>query len=149
MAVTPEEAAAIYMEELGRQAVYLPGAYESVCRIARELPVAIVTNGISEVQRVRIRLSRLERIVHLLAISEEIGCSKPDPAMLFYALEEIGVAPEGALMAGDSLKSDILAANRAGVDAVWYNPRGEALPEGYRVQYEIRDIRELVPIALG
>ena len=52
-------------------------------------------------------------------------------------------------MIGDGIQSDVLGANRAGVDMCWYNPKGKALPEGMHAEYEVRDIRDCIPIALA
>ena len=82
-------------------------------------------------------------------ISGELGVQKPDPRMLYAALEALGgVDKSRALMVGDSLTSDIRAANRAGIDACWYNPEGKVAPPEYSIRYEIADIRALPDIAL-
>ncbi len=113
-------------------------------------PVVVVTNGISSVQRSRMDASPLKQYIHSMVVSGEIGVQKPDPRMLYEALSRLGNLPaERALMVGDSLTSDVLAANRAGVDACWYNPEQKPLREGFHVRYEIRDIRALTEIALG
>lgn len=139
-----------YTHALARQSALLPGALETVRAIAAKLPVAVVTNGLSEVQRGRMAASPLREHISAFIISGEMGFQKPDPRMLFAALEALGgVAPERALMAGDSLTSDVRAANRAGVDACWLNPEGRPLPEGYRARYQIRDICALREIALA
>ena len=61
----------------------------------------------------------------------------------------MGLDPRDALMIGDGAMSDVLGANRAGVDMCWLNPSGKPLPDGLRAEYEIRDIRECLPIALA
>ena len=54
-----------------------------------------------------------------------------------------------ALMVGDSLTSDVKAANNAGMDACWYNPSGKAAAGSYDIRYTITDISEAAGIALG
>ncbi len=139
-----------YTQSLSRQSFLLPGALETVREIAQKRPVVVVTNGISSVQRSRMDASPLKQYIHSMVVSGEIGVQKPDPRMLYEALSRLGNLPaERALMVGDSLTSDVLAANRAGVDACWYNPEQKPLREGFHVRYEIRDIRALTEIALG
>ena len=75
-----------------------------------------------------------------------MGASKPDPRIFEIALD--GLKPEEALMIGDGIQSDVLGANRADVDMCWYNPRGKVLPEDMHAEYEVRDIRDCVAIAL-
>lgn len=51
--------------------------------------------------------------------------------------------PEEVLIVGDSLNSDIRGGNNAGILCGWYNPAGDALPEGIRVDYDIRSLQEI------
>lgn len=133
---------------LAEQADILPHADEVVRQIAEKLPVAIVTNGASDIQRARLTKSPLWSYIAYLGISEEVGASKPRPDMIHEALRRLGVEhPSDALMIGDSVTSDMPAAKAAGVDFLWYNPSGAPRPENAYVTYEARDIREFVPIA--
>ena len=145
----PKRAAERFVELLGAQSIMLPHAEAVVRRIAERLPVVIVTNGITAVQRPRLARSPLSGIVSSMVISEELGVSKPRPGIFLKALEPLGVAPRDALMIGDGINSDIRGANNAGIDACWYNPGGKPLPEGVRAEYVISDIRECVDIALA
>ena len=145
----PRWAAARFVALLGQQSILLPNALQTVERIAERLPVAIVTNGITAVQRSRLALSPLKDCVAEVVISEEVGVSKPRPEIFLLALDRLGVKPREALMVGDGVNSDIRGANNAFIDACWYNPKGDALPEGVHAEYEISDIRQCVPIALA
>lgn len=40
-----------------------------------------------------------------------------------YLLENIGITASQALMIGDSFEKDVLSANQAGIQAVWFNKR--------------------------
>ncbi len=133
---------------LGQQSILLPHALDVVRQIAEALPVVIVTNGMTSIQRNRFARSPLTDLVSGIAISEELGISKPRPELFLRALEPLGVAPRDALMIGDGIGSDIRGANNAGIDACWYNPHGKTLPEGVHAEYEISDIRQCVDIAL-
>jgi HAD superfamily hydrolase (TIGR01662 family) len=62
--------------------------------------------------------------------SAAMGVSKPDPAFFAAILAAAGCAPAEAVMIGDTFGTDILGAKRAGLHAVWYNVRGEAVPAG-------------------
>ena len=146
----PQEVGEAYTEVLATQGMLLPGALEAVQAVAARLPVAIVTNGITMVQRGRMERSPLKEYVSAFIISGEMGFQKPDPRMLYAALDALGgVDRQRALMVGDNLTSDILAANRAGIDACWFNPEGKVAPDEYQIRYEIDDIRALPQIALG
>lgn len=145
----PRWAAERFVTLLGQQSILLPHALETVAQIAERLPVAIVTNGITAIQRSRLALSPLKDHVTEVVISEEVGVSKPRPGIFEIALDRLGVKAGEALMVGDGVNSDIRGANNAFIDACWYNPEGKALPEGVHAEYEITDIRQCVDIALG
>ena len=138
-----------YIVALGSYAIPLPGAEEAVRRWAQRVPVAIVTNGIAAVQRARIARSPIAAHIAALVISEEVGAAKPDPQMLYAALAQLPDAdPARALMLGDSLNADIAAANRAGVDSCWFNPRGLPNTTPHRPTYQI-DTLEAVDALLA
>jgi FMN phosphatase YigB (HAD superfamily) len=40
-----------------------------------------------------------------------------------HILKDLGISADKALMVGDSFEKDVLAANRIGIFAVWFNPR--------------------------
>ena len=145
----PKRAAERFVELLGQQSILLPHALETVTRIARRLPVAIVTNGITAVQRNRLAVSPLRALVSEVVISEAAGISKPCPGIFQLALDRLGVKARDALMVGDGVNSDIRGANNARIDACWVNPSGKALPEGVHAEYIISDIRQCVEIALA
>jgi putative hydrolase of the HAD superfamily len=97
----------------------LPGALELVARLAAEVPLALVTNGPPDIQRLKIHQAGIGASLSAVVISGEIGIGKPDPAVFLRALEIIGVAPEHAVMVGDSWDRDIVGALSTGMRAVW------------------------------
>ena len=143
----PARVADRFAELLGQQAIPLPNALETLRAIAAQREVILLTNGITVIQKRRLACSGIGAWVHGVVISQEVGASKPDPRIFEIALD--GLKPEEALMIGDGIQSDVLGANRAGVDMCWYNPKGKALPEGMHAEYEVRDIRDCIPIALA
>jgi len=97
----------------------LPGALELVAHLAAEVPVALVTNGPPDIQRLKIEQAGIGSSLAAVVISGEIGIGKPDPAVFAHALELIGVAPQDAVMVGDSWERDVTGALAAGMRAVW------------------------------
>ena len=78
-------------------------------------------------------------------ISDEIGWQKPRKEFFDRCFERIGgdLLPSQVLLVGDSLTSDILGANLAGLDACWFNPAQKTNETPARADYEIRDLRQL------
>ena len=96
------------------------------------------------VQRSRLAGSAIAPYITGAFISEEAGASKPSAAYFDYVFSRIdGITRENCLLVGDSLSSDIRGANNYGLPCCWYNPKEAARPEDLRIDYEIRDLRQL------
>lgn len=66
--------------------------------------------------------ARLERLSKVLDIPALRGKFKPSTAMYLEALKKFGVKENQAVMIGDQIFTDILGANRAGIEAIWLQP---------------------------
>ncbi len=97
-------------------------------RLAQRAQLALITNGPAHSQRPKIARFALERWMQCILVSGEVGIAKPDPRIFARALAELGVAAEQAVYVGDSLEYDLQGAAAAGVDFVWLNRSGAALP---------------------
>jgi len=86
-----------------------------------KLPMAVVTNGPSDVQRDKIEAIDVAKHVDVIVISGERGVAKPNPSIFRLTLDELGVEPEDAWCVGDSLATDVAGACAAGMAAVWVN----------------------------
>ena len=146
LSADPHALAEAFVVQLGEGCFLFEQALSLLQNLHARCRVAIVTNGITQVQKRRLQLSGLSPYVDALVVSPEEGVSKPDPRIFEIALD--GTAPERALMIGDGIKSDVLGANRAGVDVCWFNAEGKTLPEGVHAQYEAHSPEEIPPIAL-
>lgn len=133
-----------YLQHLAAGAYLMDGAEDICCYMAQRYTLAILTNGIAEVQRSRLAKSALHDIIPHVIISEEVGLSKPDPRIFEYAMNMLGHSRrEAVLMVGDSLSSDIRGGVNAGVDTCWYNPPGASCSGDLTPTYEIRTLHEL------
>ncbi|GAB4501419.1 MAG: YjjG family noncanonical pyrimidine nucleotidase [Anaerolineales bacterium] len=139
----PQTASPLYLQNLALGAYLLPGA-EALIRSLRPLcRLALVTNGIAEVQRSRLALSPLaDSFTAGLYISEEIGAAKPSAAYFQAVFAALGDPPrETVLLIGDSLSSDMQGGLNAGIDTCWFNPR--RAPGSLPVTYQIQRLEEL------
>jgi putative hydrolase of the HAD superfamily len=96
--------------------------------VAGRCALAILTNGIGEVQRAKLRSTALESFFATIVISGELGFGKPDRRAFEQTLAMLGVAAGEAVMVGDSLARDIVPARANGIAAVWLNRTGERTP---------------------
>jgi HAD superfamily phosphatase (TIGR01668 family) len=65
------------------------------------------------------RVERLRRLSELLGVETVRGRFKPSRAMFRLALMKFRRKPEEAIMIGDQIFTDVLGANRSGIDAIW------------------------------
>lgn len=90
----------------------------------RGLVTAVGTNMTLDWQLEKLsRLGLLEEF-SLVVSSEEAGAEKPEKAFFLYCAEQVGRKPEEILFVGDSLEGDVLGAETAGMQALWYAPNG-------------------------
>ena len=143
----PVQCNKIHLSTLATNTVLLPHALE-VCRtLAQTRNLYIVTNAVAAVQKARLAASDLRPYITDAFISEDAGASKPSVAYFDYVFSRIpGITRENCLLIGDSPSSDLQGANNYDIPCCWYNPRGQARPDGMRIDYEIRDLPELLPI---
>lgn len=120
----------------------IDGAFDFLREAAARVPVVMITNGISAVQRSRFARSRLTPFFREIVVSEEIGAAKPDPRFIETALARVNADPAHALILGDSLTSDIAAANASHVAGCWFNPKGKKNTTAFSPDYEIRTLKE-------
>lgn len=136
-----------YLHYLGQAADLIPGSLEVLEQLHGKYNLAIITNGITEVQLSRIRISGLDRFFPHVFTSEALGVFKPAKGFFDAVFEEIGQpSKESALVIGDSLSSDIAGGVGYGLDTCWYNSRGEQNKNGYPITYEIRELKQLLEI---
>lgn len=75
--------------------------------------------------------------------AEDIGTSKPHPAMFQAALKKTGAAAEQIIHVGDDPEHDIRGAHNMGMHTVWVNIRQKPWLDGARPDREIVNLRQL------
>ncbi len=134
-----------YLVNLSQQSHLVEGAEAVIKALARKYQLALITNGLSDVQRPRLAGSPIAPFFQEVAISEEIGAAKPDPAYFQAVFDRIApVQRDQALVIGDSLSSDIQGGINFGLDTCWYNPEGNPPKPGISPRYQIQHIEELL-----
>lgn len=136
-----------YEECLGTHAELLPGAMELMQAVTGKMKIALVSNGISAIQRNRLARCPYTPLLDAVIISEEVGHTKPDPGMVYAALEALHCTdPSQAVLLGDSLSADIAAARNAGIDSIWLAQNGAESP---LPTYTVRNLKEAQALLLA
>ena len=84
-----------------------------------------------------------DRYFDVLAFSYKTGILKPDPRVFRLAAEQMGLKPGQVMMVGDSLKDDVLAARKAGMQAVLIKRQFKFIPSWKRRETYKDTIRDL------
>ena len=124
--LSAEELSTKYAANLGCHGDLLPGAEEFIRAVHGKMKIALVSNGVSAIQRGRLAQCPLTPMFDAIVISEEVGAAKPDPKLLYVAMDMLGCTDKSqAVMMGDSASADIPAAVNAGVDGIFFSPKGK------------------------
>ncbi len=155
MTLDPQEidsVASAYRQGYVRARRAIDGAAELLAAIRPHASIGIVSNNLVEEQRDKLEFCGLAPYVDVLLVSEEAGVSKPDPRIFQMALDRLEVTAVDAVMVGDSWHADIVGARRAGVRAIWFNPRRvprPAEPAGVGEIHTLVPASAVVPLVLG
>jgi len=121
-----------------------PGARDVLRMLREHASLALVTNGLSEVQRVRIERTGILELFDAVVISAEVGTAKPAKEIFDIAFEMLGgPARASAIMVGDNLASDIMGGSNYGIATCWYNPRQRPAGPDAGFSHQIRALEEL------
>lgn len=149
----PAEMADLFARGLADHGELYPGALEVLDELAGLGTLALVTNGLSDVQRGRLERVGIADHFAAIVISAEVGASKPGTRIFDLTFELLGNPDRsGALMIGDSLTSDIRGGRAAGVATCWYDPHGSgAVPEHAAgdVDHRIDALAQLADVVRG
>lgn len=138
------------MDEMALVSQLLEGVREMLASLHGKVKMGIITNGFNALQQKRLENTQTASFFDLLVVSETVGVAKPDRQIFDYAFSQMGeVERSKVLMVGDTLASDILGGNLAGIDTCWFNPKGLANETAIQPTYEIRSMAELIALASG
>lgn len=108
--------------------------------------LALLTNGGSTLQRLKIDRFELAPLFDAILIEGEVGYGKPDPRIYTQALDALDVPAADAWMVGDNLEWDVAGPQRAGIAGIWIDARGRGVPKGdavrpHRIIERLSDLR--------
>jgi putative hydrolase of the HAD superfamily len=101
----------------------------------------IITNGFSEVQKLKLQNSGIINYFQAIISSDSIGVQKPKPDIFKHALTSVNAKKKESIMIGDDLLVDVLGAKKFGMDQLYFNP-GQ-VKHNHQVTYEISSLIEI------
>lgn len=91
-----------------------PDAPSALERLSAHYPLAVVTNGNADVERIGIR-----HYFRAVVSARSAGVAKPDARIFHLACAQLGAAPEQVLHVGDDPELDVQGAHAAGLRPAW------------------------------
>ena len=137
---------ACYKAKLSEQAILFPHAEELLQKLKEKgFRLFLITNGDKTVQNTRLKISELRQYFEKIFISEEIGAAKPSERFFDAVASAIeGFHKEDALVIGDSESSDILGANRYGIDACHVMLNSPPLSPAVFAKYTVTQLLDII-----
>jgi FMN phosphatase YigB (HAD superfamily) len=109
--------------------------------------LALVTNGISGIQRARIERTGIGGFFDAIVISAEVDAAKPGTEIFDITFDRLGSPTRAsAVMIGDNLRSDIGGGTNYGIGTCWFNQRGAVAGPDDVVTHEITALDQLLPL---
>ncbi|MDR3412889.1 MAG: HAD family hydrolase [Formivibrio sp.] len=104
----------------------LPGAWDVLQWSQAHGEVGIATGAaVSNEEDIRSALARVDlaQFIDVIFCKNNLGFSKTDPRFWQSIIARLNLPPQQIIMIGDSFESDVVAAQAAGIHAVWFNWR--------------------------
>ena len=106
-----------------------PHAAEVLAQLKNKYKLAIISNVLpttaADVVHELLREAKLFDFFDAMAVSSEVGVSKPDPRIFETVLDELNIKPEEAVMIGNTISTDIFGGNAIGMRTVLFQPGQE------------------------
>jgi putative hydrolase of the HAD superfamily len=115
----------------------VPGANVALHALSGRFRLVVATNAAdSSAEQVQAALDRvgLGQYIEAVYTMHELGARKPQTAFFFALEQALGLGRDQIAMVGDEFLADVMGATRAGWQAIWLNPRGQAAPALLPVQ---------------
>lgn len=142
--ITPQTLNSAFLQAMADICQPLTGAVDLVKNLHGKVKLGIITNGFSELQKIRLERTGLDPYFDVLVISEQVGVAKPDRKIFDHALSLMGNPErERVLMVGDNPDSDIRGGLNAGFHVCWLNTDNKKKPNNINPHYQVKCLTEL------
>lgn len=130
-----------YLQICPRKTHLFPHTHEVLEYLQGKYSLHLISNGFKEASQIKIANSGLSNYFQTVVISELVGVHKPHPDIFHHAVANAQTRIPESVMIGDSIEADIRGAQGVGMDAVFFNPNRQALPED--IKRSITGLNEL------
>ena len=107
----------------------MPGALETIAHLReRGVPLAILTNGWSPLQHMKIARAIGADAIDAVLVSDEIGAAKPERRAFDALFDVFDGRRDEIWYVGDNPRTDVGGALAAGLRAMWFDWEGQTYP---------------------
>ncbi|NCC65031.1 MAG: noncanonical pyrimidine nucleotidase, YjjG family [Spirochaetia bacterium] len=148
----PAVASNLYQHHLSLQGILFDQSKEILQTLKnRGYVLYLASNGISSVQKSRIKIANIEHFFEKIYISEEIGFQKPDPRFFDAMFQAAGLEKQKnhCLMIGDSLSSDIKGGLSSGIDTLYLNLQNKTNDTAIVPTYTVTSLEAIIPLLIN
>lgn len=150
--IDPDQANALYLEEMPRQNQLMPYAHDLLTYLKhKNYHLSIISNGFKTVQNKKLVSSGIHQYFEHVFVSEEIRRPKPNPEIFRHALKTTNARKNQSLMIGDNPDTDIKGALDLGIDAILFSSTNKQFNSSptpaestFHVVHSLREIMQLL-----
>jgi YjjG family noncanonical pyrimidine nucleotidase len=135
-----------YLALLPSRTMLVPHAKELLDYLHPKYPLTIVSNGFVEVQYKKLNSCRLEQYFAHVVLSEAAQALKPDKRIFEYALQLNNANASETIMIGDSYEADIVGAQNASIDQIYFNPALTQPDKNRPSTFQVNSLSEIMNI---
>lgn len=133
-----------------------PNAFNTIRTLTKaKKQLAVLTTSKHETIDAALLKTQIAQFIQVVLAAEDVQNSKPHPEIIETALRRMDGSKDRAVIIGDS-KSDLGAANNAGIDSILFAPKSHEqfynirdLIDTFKPTYVVEDHAEIVSIALN
>lgn len=135
-----------YLEMLPTRTALVPNALELLDYLYPKYPLTIVSNGFVEVQYRKLKSCKIEQYFSHVVLSEAAGALKPDKRIFEYALGLNNATANETIMIGDSYSADVVGAQNAGIDQIYFNPLMSEVETDVVSTFNVKNLSEIMSL---
>lgn len=140
----PVEMSDYFTIEGPRKSALIDGSREILEYLAPKYRLAVITNGFTDVQAVKMSSAGIDHYFETVITSESAEARKPSAEIFDHALALTGNKTEEVVMIGDNLDTDIRGAVAANWQSVWLTESEEEPPEKAVKVRKLEEIESLL-----
>ena len=122
----------------------IPHAHEVLTYLQPYYQMHIISNGFDDVQHSKLKASNIHDFFDIIITSDSSGHRKPQKEIFEFAMKEAGATLDNAIMIGDNIDTDIIGAQNASMDHIFFNPN--KTDHSLDVTYEINSLQQIMNI---